>query len=211
MFPGALHTLAKLAAIALFFLLWWKLYTLLNGYNSQPARAVYLSPRPVDVFPWLLQTWTAVIYVVVGVGIVFLPFFYHWTWHRLSCVLATYGVASALAFVAYLVWPLTMRRPDYAGPGLGAWLMRNVIALDDPSNCFPSLHVGFAFLAAMFVTGGSQSAWVPFVVWSSALLVTITTITTAQHYLIDVLGGAVLALVAYCVTMPVLMLVAPRV
>lgn len=63
-------------------------------------------------------------------------------------------------------------------------------------NYFPSLHVAFAFTLAFFVAEEKQS-WLIFLVIFWACAVALATLLTKQHYLIDVVGGLILATVSY--------------
>ena len=63
-------------------------------------------------------------------------------------------------------------------------------------NYFPSLHVAFAFTLAFFVAEEKQS-WLIILVIFWACAVALATLLTKQHYLIDVVGGLILATVSY--------------
>src|SRR5262249_34531326 len=78
--------------------------------------------------PRIIQPWTAFLYVFGGLALPLLPFYYNWDWPRLRLVLACYALASALAFVCYWAWPLSIVRPSFEQPGLGDWLMRQGLA-----------------------------------------------------------------------------------
>src|SRR5205807_1003133 len=138
----------RVLVVVCFFAAWWATYAWTNARGADPSRAVYLTP-PRDLIPGILQPWTAVVYLAGGLALPLLPFFYYREWPRLRFVLAAYAIASALAFAGYLLWPLCIERPSYEGPGLGNWLMRHVVAVDDEANCFPSSHALFAVLAAV--------------------------------------------------------------
>jgi membrane-associated phospholipid phosphatase len=61
-------------------------------------------------------------------------------------------------------------------------------------NCFPSLHVAQCFLAAFAVHRVHRGVGMVAVLW--AFLVGVSTVYTKQHYVLDVVGGIVLASVA---------------
>ncbi len=75
--------------------------------------------------------------------------------------------------------------------------------IDSPTNCFPSLHVGGATLVALVSWERKDriSRYFPvrfshfMLVWTS--LVTLSTLTTKQHYLLDVVSGWAFGYVAY--------------
>lgn len=95
----------------------------------------------------------------------------------------------------FLIYPTTIHRPPILGDGLSADLLRWVRALDPPNNCFPSLHVGLAFLCALLLMRLSRGTGLIVLVW--AVLVAGSTLTTKQHYFLDVAGGLVVAGIAF--------------
>ncbi len=64
---------------------------------------------------------------------------------------------------------------------------------DSPLNCFPSLHVG-SVLTSVLLLRERPRAFVIFFIW--AILICLSTLTTKQHYIWDVIGGAALTLLA---------------
>jgi membrane-associated phospholipid phosphatase len=194
--PPVRATVAKLAVIGVYFAVWWTVYAFTNSRTSDSARTVRFE-RPVDVFPDIIQPWTAVVYLGGGLALPLLPFLFNWSWPRVGFVLTCYAVASAVAFLCYWFWPVSIERPAFDGPGLGEWLMRTVVAVDEPANCFPSAHVLYAILGATLVGHGGASPPVRIATWLLAGAVAITTVTTGQHYFIDVAGGVGAALLGY--------------
>jgi membrane-associated phospholipid phosphatase len=108
-----------------------------------------------------------------------------------------YALTSATAFACYLIWPLWIDRPSYDGPGVGRWLMREVVSVDGAANCAPSSHVFYAVLAALLVGRAARTPAVRAAVWVLAVAVSATTVTTGQHYFVDVVGGVVVSLFGY--------------
>lgn len=99
-------------------------------------------------------------------------------------------VASALIFILF---PTAYPRADFPLPAeLDAW-SRFLFELqrtgDSPLNCFPSLHVG-SVLTSILLLRDRPGLFRLFVLW--ALLICFSTLTTKQHYLWDVIGGAIL-------------------
>lgn len=181
-------------AVLLYFLVWWKGYSYLNERGSDPARMI-LWTRPADVTPGIIQPWTAVVYVLVGSLLPLLPFWYYWNLRGVRFVLTAYCTASAIAFVCYWLWPVGIVRSTDRGDGIGPSLMRHVISVDRAANCTPSSHVIYSVLAALLV-GRANPRGIPMVVGVAAA-VSLSTITTGQHYWIDVITGASVALFAY--------------
>jgi membrane-associated phospholipid phosphatase len=194
--PNLPQVAARVFVIAAFYLAWWVGYTWTNSYASAPVRTIRLT-RPYDVVPGIIQPWTAVIYVFGGLLLPLLPFAYNWAWAKLRFVLACYALSSALAFVCYCVWPVSIVRPPFEGPGLGDWLMRQVLSADQEANCFPSSHVSYAVLGAILVRHGGAGRAVSVLVGLLAAAVCVTTVTTGQHYVMDVAGGVAVAAASY--------------
>lgn len=108
--------------------------------------------------------------------------------HMLGAVLIV-----VLSSVLWVALPVRVDRPplDPALPGFGAFLLRGVYAFDPTTNCFPSAHCAIAVYAAIGLRFASPRLFVWGVV--TAILVCISTVLTHQHYVADVLSGAVLA------------------
>lgn len=108
-----------------------------------------------------------------------------------------YGVmlATIIAATVFMIWPTEIPRRPVAGEGMMAGLWRTLYLIDPSTNNLPSLHVALAGLAAIrFFQAGGFCRWLgPF--W--AAVITVSTLTTKQHILVDVLGGIVLAAVSY--------------
>ena len=114
----------------------------------------------------------------------------------------------AVAFVPWTVWLYLGQFPDtfsalwwaaddetLAGPPGQAY--RLVYGADVPTNWFPSLHVALAALAAAGLAAHGRWTGIGAVV--GALLTAASTLTTKQHYVVDAVGGLVVAAAAWCV------------
>jgi membrane-associated phospholipid phosphatase len=67
--------------------------------------------------------------------------------------------------------------------------------MDVPGNCFPSLHVSLAVLAAGLLMGRGGSWRILAPMWASAIVLAV--VTTRQHRVIDVVGGLLVAACAW--------------
>lgn len=109
---------------------------------------------------------------------------------RLGALLLTLVAQTAIACVFFLVLPLQRLEPVGAG-GLFAY----ADALNLENNYFPSLHVSYALTVAALYSRGSgrglQWAW-----WTWAAGIAASTLLLRQHYVVDVLGAALLAAVS---------------
>jgi membrane-associated phospholipid phosphatase len=102
-----------------------------------------------------------------------------------------------LAYVGFLVYPTVLPRAETVGPGFFAKALEVNYDLDPPYNCFPSLHVAWAFVAALATYRVHR--WVGIVAVAWATIIGVSTLFTKQHYVVDVIGGIAIAYVAYLV------------
>jgi membrane-associated phospholipid phosphatase len=111
-------------------------------------------------------------------------------------VLTAMAFATLVAAAVFILYPTTLPRQTPPGEGVTDSLVSLLYACDVPTNCFPSLHVALAALATRAAVG----AWTRRVAvfWASAIGV--STLTTGQHLVVDVLGGLFLAVAAWAVT-----------
>jgi len=107
-----------------------------------------------------------------------------------------YLLVMTVSYVGFLVYPTSAPRPDaIIGDGFAAWTLRLAYSLDPPYNCFPSLHVAYAFVSALACYHVHRGVGIAAVIW--AMLISISTLFTKQHYVVDVIAGAAAAGVAY--------------
>jgi membrane-associated phospholipid phosphatase len=75
------------------------------------------------------------------------------------------------------------------------FLSRFVQSLDVQTNCFPSLHIANAFIAAYYLTL-ERKLFVKWIVWTWFILICWSVISTGQHYFYDIIGGIILAMIS---------------
>jgi membrane-associated phospholipid phosphatase len=104
----------------------------------------------------------------------------------------------AIAYAGFLLYPPSAPRPAaVAGDGFAAWTLRIAYHNDPPYNCFPSLHVAYSFVSALTCVRVHRRVGIAATV--SAALVALSTVFTKQHYVLDVIAGILMAIVAYLV------------
>jgi membrane-associated phospholipid phosphatase len=94
-----------------------------------------------------------------------------------------------LSGLVFLLFPTTYPRPVY--PSVEnrfiQLLMDIVRGADTPLNCFPSMHVAITAVCAYAVSHKGKTIAVGFWLWG--LTIFVSTLTTKQHYFVDILGG----------------------
>ncbi len=108
----------------------------------------------------------------------------------------SFGMLALMSVTVFWILPTTYPRADFPIPLIPtSWAERAFLAMreaDSPANCFPSLHVGVAYLSAFSLLWEKRKrAFFGFFIWASA--VWISTLTTKQHYWIDGFFGFWLA------------------
>jgi membrane-associated phospholipid phosphatase len=102
------------------------------------------------------------------------------------------------AYVCFLAYPTVAPRLDeLVGQGFAVRSLRFLYQADPPYNCFPSLHVAHSLVSALACFRVNRGLGVVAVI--CAALVGVSTLFTKQHYILDVIAGAFLAVVAYAV------------
>lgn len=90
--------------------------------------------------------------------------------------------------------PSIVIRPVVQGHGFLDEMVRNFYLWDYPSNCFPSIHVLYTVLIALFIYASFQDKAIRIFTIVCAVMISIPTLFVKQHYLLDVLAGTFLAI-----------------
>lgn len=108
--------------------------------------------------------------------------------------LVTASLAYCGALVCFFLLPEAVPRPDVSALDSAFWREQygRIWAMDEPTNGFPSLHVAITCLACRMCRSLRQAKAIALL----GVLICLSTMTTKQHTLADVLGGAALAYVS---------------
>ena len=108
--------------------------------------------------------------------------------------------AKTVCLVFFLALPTTNTRPPVEGESRWYAGMRFLYAIDTPENLFPSIHCLASWLCYIGVRRQkSVPLWYRIFSCAMAVAVFFSTLTTKQHVLADVAGGAVLAEISWLV------------
>ena len=110
-------------------------------------------------------------------------------------------LAKGICLLFFILLPTTNVRPEITGDGLWAMGMKLLYSIDDADNLFPSIHCLVSWLCWVGVRTDKSVPlvyrWISFVL---AVAVCVTTLSTRQHVMVDVISGVLLAEVCYCIT-----------
>lgn len=159
------------------YLLFCLLYLGAAAIDLRPPQL--LQPSPVDrAVPFL--PGTIAVYLSQ-----FVFLFLTLRWQRDARVYVPMAIATLISCTIFIFYPTTIARPPVDNAAFdGLWLF------DVPENCFPSLHVSLALIAAAY---WPRARWIG-IAW--AIAIAVSTMTTKQHYFVDVAGGIAVGLLA---------------
>ena len=147
---------------------------------------------------WPLRPEWMFVYGSLYVFVVILPFFVVRQRELGQRTLRAYISVMLVAYTGFLLYPtLAPPRGEIADGGFAVWTLRLMYDLDTPYNCFPSLHVAYAFIAALACYRVHRGVGLAALFW--AALIGVSTLFTKQHYIVDVLAGAAMGSAAYLI------------
>ncbi len=188
--PRALERLLLVVGLSAVYSLYWPV----NRWTaSRPGHELTL---PVDVATPLRPEWLyiyALLFVTCYVPVLVIK---HDGLFRRMAVAAL--VLEVIALTTFIVYPVryTLRADPLPPPDtLTNWGMHFMYWADEPMNCFPSLHVAAAALAAAACWKADRPVAILGLI--NVALVGASTMFVKQHYLADVVAAAVLVGVLY--------------
>lgn len=186
----------KYAAGSLMYGLGYAFYYFTNHYpfvenHSLPLTWVdqHVPFLPYSVFIYISEYfYFAIVYILLN------------SYDNINKYLYSFFSLQVLSCTIFMIYPTVYPRGNFPIPpelphylrATWAWLR----TVDSPGNCFPSLHVSSVYLSAfMFWTDGQKKRFWIFLTWATA--VALSTLTTKQHYLADIVSGLALAIFFY--------------
>jgi len=186
------------------------------------ARYLVLAFVPYLILYFLLQSLITVnqynLLTFIDTQIPFIPQFV-WIYHTLIPVIIATGLvffkrkelflsmvyanlaAGAILCLFYVLFPSFYPREQFVDHHSLSGILVNLTRLvDSAHNTFPSGHVTFSWLLALFVglsQKGKQCSLIKGAYYVWALLIAVSTLTLKQHYLIDVISGMTLAFILF--------------
>ena len=132
---------------------------------------------------------------------VLIPFFASTEQQKKSAIMFSQRmfVATIPVFFIFLLAPVEVNiRAEVAGNDVLTSMLSLIHIVDQPYNAWPSLHVGHSLCVVLCVPLIYNVHRVAYVsLWCAWILLTLSTMTTQQHYLFDVLTGILFALIAH--------------
>ncbi|MHA1731418.1 MAG: phosphatase PAP2 family protein [Promethearchaeota archaeon] len=189
--------LVNLLLLGVFFLLQVYVYGLINGWAhtvfGSHELPLFPSERDIPVVP----QWVVIYFPLFYAFLVFTLLYFAFVKYDLFLPVAlTLILVELVSFPFFIFFPVVMDRPDASTLPDDFWhgLIKWYYSLDEPYNCFPSLHASLS--AALFYTWYKYNKkWGLVVALPIAILVMVSTVFVRQHWIVDEPAGAALGLV----------------
>lgn len=190
---------AEIAVILIFAFVWDEMVYLGSRLITTPLHH-YDMTLPIDrLIPF--APWTVAIYYSC---------FIVWGWTYYLCAKQERGerdrffcadaFTKLICLFIFIALPTTNIRPEVTGSGVWDSLMKFLYSVDPADNLFPSLHCILSWLCWIGVRRRRDISavyrWFTFV---DAVLVCISTLTTRQHVIADVISGVAIAELSYLI------------
>jgi len=171
------------------------LYLFIPG--TLPGRPHFVPELALDRWLPLVPAW-AIVYGTAYLFLIVLPILVVRREAHIRRMYLAYLSVWVTAYVGFLLFPtVAPRSANVPGEGFAVWGLRFLYSADPASNCFPSLHVAHSFVSALSCYRIHRGLGFVAAFW--ALLVAVSTVLAKQHYVLDVVAGMLLALLAYVV------------
>ena len=170
--------------------------------------ALYLLPSRLQLRPVItldrsfIDAWVPFLRWTIWIYLSEYPFMVLALWlgtddRERSRLFYAFILAATIGLAIFILWPTAVARESPGSDGVTGLLWRWLYSVDTPANALPSLHVANTCLAAACLRrcGGAWRMIAP--VWT--VLIVLSTLTTKQHYAIDIAGGIALAAVCFVV------------
>ena len=143
--------------------------------------------RNTPLIPWMVYIYVGAFpYWFVSIGALFRSTDRE-TAYRL---ITAYFFSLLIGYVCFLLFPLTIRRPEAEAGGLTGFLLETVYNADQPTCLLPSLHCSFSYISfrAVCLRKGTPAVW-KILSCVFMILIFASTVLIKQHYFIDVVFG----------------------
>ncbi|MDO8644587.1 MAG: phosphatase PAP2 family protein, partial [bacterium] len=141
----------------------------------------------IPFVPFFLTGYTAIFLLVIYLYLIIDSFSFF------KRTAAAFAICVSIHLPIFLLFPVRYNLRAVFDPS-GSWLLEAMdfyYWIDLPYNCFPSLHVGMAFLCMFLLHRYNKKRSWPLVLL--ALFISSSVVLVKQHYILDIAGAIPLA------------------
>lgn len=129
-------------------------------------------------------------YAFLGVGILFLLIKDKRNYYK---ALFSLCIGVTVCYIIFLLFQTTLTRPEVVGQDILSEMVRNMYRIDNPFNCFPSIHVYTTFVLGYFILKIENiNYYQKTIVITSGVSIILSTVFVKQHLILDVIAALVL-------------------
>ncbi|MEO7394569.1 MAG: phosphatase PAP2 family protein [Chitinophagaceae bacterium] len=179
----------------LYFGIIWPLYVIINQLELHDHFKKHILKTKLDELIPFEPVW---VFVYASMyAMVILPFVYVKDKIIYRRMFYSFCCTGLIAYVVFLIFPTyDILRPVTNPFDFQRFFLAMDNAHDSPYNCFPSLHVGFSMTAGLWTYYADRSRFGAVVlIWG--ILVSISVLFVKEHYIADLLFGAVLSITMF--------------
>jgi membrane-associated phospholipid phosphatase len=103
--------------------------------------------------------------------------------------------ATVISYLAYLIFPTFVTRPEVTSSDFFSRVITLLYQADRSYNAAPSGHTFYTLLFCLYISRWQPKLRIIWVVIAASII--LSTLFTRQHYILDVVCGLVLAVLAY--------------
>lgn len=109
-------------------------------------------------------------------------------------MIVSLNAGTIISCIIFYLYPTTVIRPILSGEGFLLDMVRMVYSMDNPYDCFPSLHVLHTHIMTYFLIKQFSNTLATVAGTTSFLLISLSTVFIKQHSILDVLAAMMLGL-----------------
>lgn len=170
------------------------LYQITNRFHLTEPKLL-----PFDIVDNVMPFWPWTVWVYITEYAYFLlAYFGLRNNENVTRYFYAYMTILMISIVVFVLYPVTFPRDQYPVPetAFSGWALTFLRTyMDAPANCLPSLHVSSCFISSFCFWPENRKKAVVFSLWSC--MVALSTMTTKQHYFIDVWVAFLLTISAF--------------
>ena len=164
-------------------------YFVPNKFTFFASHSVMLTPldHMIPLIPWTI--W---IYISYYAFIIAAYFFAAGHRNEQLVYAGAMMLSAVIGCVIFIFFPTEIPRdlyPWFGRSDMHTNMLDAIREADRPVNCLPSMHVCMTFISAVTYSITSKKSWVKVFAWFWFLAISFSTMSTKQHYFVDVLAG----------------------
>jgi membrane-associated phospholipid phosphatase len=194
--PEIANETNKYQRVILFGIASYAVYTIAQNFHFGDAS--YLEMSAIDsATPFIpVSIWPYVLLYPFNVGC----FLYFKQYRTYNLIGYAFLFMQAFASVIFILFPVAYPREFFPLPmdnSISTKMFELIRHLDQPTNCLPSLHVANCFMMSYGFLLDNKRLFLPAILLT--LIISFSTLTTKQHYFVDVISGFAMASIIFFV------------